>query len=97
MSNKAPVLPVLNAGNPLEIFAAELTAVEDMGPCVRLVFTVPRQSGREAFREPCVYVVVPAAIRGAMASLLHRDPRPIINGQPDAEFAADDIYEHKIH
>jgi hypothetical protein len=88
---------VINVLNAPEIFAAELTAIEDMGSCVRLVFTVPRQSGTEAFRTACVYVVVPATTCRAMARLLTQKPRQISNGQSDTAYEAEETSEHKIH
>jgi hypothetical protein len=42
-------LPVAYGSMP-DMFASELTAVESLGPCVRLVFTVPTQQGTDACR-----------------------------------------------
>jgi hypothetical protein len=51
-------LPVAYGSMP-DMFASELTAVESLGPCVRLVFTVPTQQGTEAYRERVASVVIP--------------------------------------
>jgi hypothetical protein len=68
-----------------EYFATELMAVEDLGQCARLVFSIPRQAGCEAYRESVVQVIVPAAIMSLMARQLTRPPLAIKNGNVEAE------------
>lgn len=83
-------LRLLN-GNPIaEYFANELASVEDLGKCVRLTFAVPRQMGREAYREPVVSVIVPTAILSHMIGALNRPPLEIKNNNDEAEPDASD-------
>ena len=79
-----------------EYFVTELTAVEDLGECARLVFSIPRQAGHEAYREPVVQVIVPAAIMALMARQLTRPPLVIKTGNVEAERAEWD-FEPVLH
>jgi hypothetical protein len=79
-------LPIQHFGQEHEFFASDLAAVEAIGPCVRLVFVVPRQAGEAAYREPIVSVVVPATALPDMLLLLAKPPRPIRKGEPEAVY-----------
>jgi hypothetical protein len=71
-------------GNVADIFATELTAVEALGPCVRLVFTVPVQDGSEAHRDHVACIVIPTMVLPSMMQQLGLKPRPIAKGEPEA-------------
>jgi hypothetical protein len=83
-------LPVGFSSNVIDAFATELLCVERVGPCARLVFAVPRQSGGSAFREPVAGVVVPLTALQGMARKLLSAPREIAEGQPDAAFESEE-------
>ena len=83
MAEKLPCSASMNSAP--EYFVTELTAVEDLGECARLVFSIPRQAGREAYRESVVQVIVPVAIMSLMARQLTRQPLAINNGNVEAE------------
>jgi hypothetical protein len=76
MSSKTS-LDVTSFGNVPDIYAAELTAIEALGPCVRLVFTVPRQSNWEAFREVVANVILPVTALLDIGQIIVRPAREI--------------------
>jgi len=88
-------LPVAYGSLP-DVFAAELTAVESLGPCVRLVFTAPTQQGTEAYRERVASVVIPHASLSAMMQMLVRAPRKIGNNEPEATLDTEQFGQFKI-
>jgi hypothetical protein len=82
-------LPVVSFNSSPDVFVTELTAVEALGPCVRLVFTVPTQQGTEAFRERIASIVVPHEALNAMVQMLTQRPRTIGKNEPEATFEAE--------
>ena len=82
-------------GSLLDVFATELTAVESLGPCVRLVFTAPTQQGTDAYRERVASVVIPNAALPAMMQMLARTPRKIGNGEPEATLDTEEFGHFK--
>jgi hypothetical protein len=86
-----PKLQIECFAQPQDYFASDLAAVEAIGPCVRLVFVVPRQAGAAAYREPIVSVVVPATALRDMVRMLAEPPRPIRKGDPEAVYEAENL------
>jgi hypothetical protein len=84
-------LPIQCFSQPQDYFASDLAAVEAIGPCVRLVFAVPRQAGDTAYREPVVAVIVPTTALRDMMRLLAKTPRPIRPGEPEAVYEAENF------
>lgn len=74
---------------PPDQFANDLARVEAIGPNVRLIFAVQRQAGADAYREPVVAVVVPAAEIKNIMRKLGEPPRQIAPGNAEPDDAID--------
>jgi hypothetical protein len=85
-------LPVAYGSLP-DVFAAELTAVEALGPCVRLVFTAPVQDGAEARRDRVACIVILTKALPNMVRQLSEKPRPIVKDQPEAALDEDSSFQ----
>lgn len=79
-------LPLQHFTNASDYFATELVSVEDLGQCARLSFSVPRQQGKEAFREIVAAIVVPKCALPTIARLCAQKPSEIREGNLEAEF-----------
>jgi|SRR6185312_10598391 hypothetical protein len=76
-------LELTGVHNLRDKYVTELARVENLGVCSRLIFSLPRQDGNDAYREGIASLIVPTASIPQIVQMLSKRPTSIRKRTPD--------------